>query len=92
MRHDTYMTLPTVWRRRRTGTQSLEELATNNAKVRKRLGFESAGTRVALLTPGYPYRTVIQLDRVVMTLEVMLRSSAPHAFPTTLRAFFDSPG
>ena len=34
----------------------------------------------------------VQLDRVQMILEVMVRSSAPHAPPTTLRAFFDSPG
>jgi hypothetical protein len=38
-----------------------------------------------------PYR-IIQLDRVYISLEVMVRSSAPHAPPTTLRAFFDSPG
>jgi hypothetical protein len=29
---------------------------------------------------------------VQISLEVMVRSSAPHAPPTTLRAFFDSPG
>ena len=33
-----------------------------------------------------------QLERVVISLEVMLRSSAPQATPTTLRAYFDSPG
>ena len=27
-----------------------------------------------------------------MTLETLVRSSGPHAPPTTLRAFFDSPG
>ena len=34
----------------------------------------------------------IQLDRVVFSLEALVRSSAPHVPPTTLRAFFDSPG
>ena len=34
----------------------------------------------------------LQLDWVVMTLEALVHSSAPHAPPTTLRAFFDSPG
>ena len=34
----------------------------------------------------------VQLDRVRMTLETLVRSSGPHAPPTTLRAFFDSPG
>ena len=34
----------------------------------------------------------LQLDRVRMTLETLVRSSGPHAPPTTLRAFFDSPG
>jgi hypothetical protein len=33
----------------------------------------------------------LQLDRVVISLEVMVRSSAPHAPPITLRAYFDSP-
>ena len=33
-----------------------------------------------------------QLDRVVISLEALVRSSAPHTPPTTLRAFFDSPG
>ena len=34
----------------------------------------------------------IQLDWVKMILETLVRSSAPHVLPTTLRAFFDSPG
>ena len=31
----------------------------------------------------YVYNTFIQRDRVVMTLETLVRSSAPHAPPTT---------
>ena len=38
------------------------------------------------------HRTAVQLDRAVISLEVMVRSSAPQAPPTTLRAYFDSPG
>ena len=38
------------------------------------------------------YFLYVQLDRVMISLEVMLRSSAPQAMPTTLRAFSDSPG
>ena len=34
----------------------------------------------------------IQLDQVVISLEVLGRSSGPQAPPTTMRAFFDSPG
>ena len=39
-------------------------------------------------------RGVLQLDQVVISLEVTLRSSTPHAHApsTTLKAYFDSPG
>ena len=53
-----------------------------------------SSTTVVLPLPQQPYNVFhsVQLDRVYISLETLARSSAPHAPPTTLRAFFDSPG
>jgi hypothetical protein len=58
---------------------------------------QSTGFPVWDISRGWELETkreisYVQLDRVMMILEVIPRSSGTQAPPTTLRAFFDSPG
>ena len=67
----------------RQGPRPVDQEDHDNVRVRVRSLVENFKSKVD--------HGRVQLDWVVISLEVLGRSSAPHAPPITLRAYFDSP-